>query len=258
MKKKHTLVVGGTRGTGRVLVKTLAEEDHIVSVIGRKMFIESNRHIPNVQYWLLDLLNQDDRTKALTEMIHQNGKLNNLVFFQRYRDDGDDWTGEIETSLTATKQIIDCLVDEFDETIENSIVIVCSIASRFIAEEQPVGYHVAKAGLKQMARYYAVTLARKGIRVNCVSPGTVLKEESRNFYMNNSQLCDLYKQTIPLGRMGTSEEIANVVAYLCSEKSSFITGQDIVIDGGLSLVWQETLARKLTSTNYLNIARKNS
>lgn len=255
MKRKHTLVVGGTRGTGRVVVKTLAQEDHIVSVIGRKTFIESDRHIPNVEYWLLDLLDKDGRTKALTEMVNKNGKLNNLIFFQRYRDDGDDWSGEIETSLTATKQIIDCVVDEFDDTSEKCIVIVSSIASHFIAAEQPISYHVAKAGIKHMACYYAVLLASKGIRVNCVSPGTVLKEESKNFYLKNRQLRDLYKQIIPLGRMCTSKEIANVVIFLCSEKSSFITGQDIVIDGGLSLIWQETLARKLASINDRDIRR---
>lgn len=107
-----------------------------------------------------------------------------------------------------------------------------------------------------MVRYYAVTLGPRRIRVNSVSPGTVLKDESKDFYLKNEQLYNLYKGIIPLGRMGTAEEVANVVAFLCSSKASFITGQNIVVDGGLSLIWQETLARKVASLDHLRVTRQ--
>lgn len=256
MKKKHTLIVGGTRGIGRALVKTLAEQGHAVSVIGKRSPLKSDKNIPNVSYWILDLLDKDSLLRALTEIINQNGKLNNLIFFQRYRGEGDDWTGEIEVSLTATKDIIELLADKFDDANGNSIIIISSIASHFVAEEQPLSYHTAKAGLNQMVRYYAVALGPKGIRVNCVSPGTVLKDESKEFYLKNKQLHNLYKRITPLGRMGTSEDIAHAVEFLCSPKASFITGQNIVVDGGVSLQGHESLARKLTSLNNLNITRK--
>lgn len=256
MKKKHFLVIGGTRGIGRALVRTLAEESHVLSVIGRRRASEADRRIPDVHYWLVDLSDRERLSVVLAEIIRQNGKLSNLVFFQRYRGEGDDWIGEIQTSLTATKNIIERLVDEFDDTNENSIVIVSSIAGHFIAEEQPLSYHVAKAGLNQMVRYYAVALGPKGIRVNCVSPGTVLKDESRDFYLQNEQVYNLYRRIIPLGRMGTSEEIAHVIAFLCSPKASFMTGQNIVVDGGLSLQSHESLARKLTSLNHVTITRQ--
>lgn len=246
MKKKHSLIVGGTRGIGRVLVRTFAEENHLLSVIGRRPPLETDQNIPDVHYWLVNLLDQERLSVALAEIIRQNGKLNNLVFFQRYRGKEGDWIGEIETSLTATKNVIESLVDEFDDTNENSIVIVSSVASHLIAEEQPLSYHVAKAGLNQMVRYYAVALGPKGIRVNCVSPGLILKEESKDFYLQNEQLYNLYKTSTPLGRLGTSEEIAQVIVFLCSPKASFITGQNIVVDGGLSLQWQASLACKLT------------
>ena len=256
MKKKHTLIVGGTRGTGRVLVRTLAEESRVLSVIGRHPPSESDRHIPDVYYWIVDLLEQEHLSTVLTEIIQQNGELNNLVFFQRYRGEGDDWRGEIETSLTATKNVIERLISEFDDAGDKSIVIISSVAGHLVAEEQPVSYHVAKAGLNQMARYYAVALGPKGIRVNCVSPGTVLKDESKDFYLQNKPLYDLYRRITPLGRMGTPEEIANVIAFLCSPKASFITGQSIVVDGGLSLQWHESLARQLTSLNHLKVSRQ--
>lgn len=256
MKKKHTLIVGGTRGIGRVVVRTLSKENHVLSVIGRRPPSEIDRHTPDVHYWVVDLLDPKRLSVALAEIIHQNGKLNNLVFSQRYRREEDDWIGEIETSLTATKNVIERLVDEFDDANENSIVIVSSIASHYVAEEQALSYHVAKAGLNQMVRYYALVLGPKGIRINCVSPGTVLKEESKEFYLQNKRLYNLYKRLTPLGRMGTSDDIANVIAFLCSPKASFITGQNIVVDGGVSVQWHESLARKLTPLEDLNPIRQ--
>lgn len=256
-KKKHALIIGGTRGIGRALVRTLAEEDQAMSVVGRRPPEEVDRHIPDTHYWTVDLLERGRLAVTLAEIIEQNGKLNNLVFFQRYRGEGDDWTGEIETSLSATKRVIEHLVSEFDDaSSDNSIVVVSSVASHYVAEEQPLSYHVAKAGLTQMVRYYAVTLGPKGIRVNSVSPGTILKDESKDFYLQNEQLYGLYKEITPLNRMGTSEEIADVIAFLCSSRASFVTGQNIVVDGGVSLQWHESLARQLTPLKDLSVTRQ--
>ncbi len=243
--KKHTLIIGGTRGIGRALVKTLAKENRVLSVIGKRPPIEKDTQIPNIRYWIVDLLNQKLLAETLTEIISQNGKLSSVVFFQRDRGEGDDWKQEIETSLTATRNVIEHLADKFDDSDERSIVIVSSIAGHYIAEEQPLSYHVAKAGLNQMARFYAVALGPKQIRVNCVSFGTILKEESKDFYLQNRKLHNFYKRITPLGRMGTAEDIAGVIAFLCSPKASFITGQNIIVDGGISLRSHESLARHL-------------
>jgi NAD(P)-dependent dehydrogenase (short-subunit alcohol dehydrogenase family) len=124
-------------------------------------------------------------------------------------------------------------------------VLVSSAASDVIAAEQGPGYHVAKAGLNQMARYYAVVLGQAGIRVNVVSPGTVLKPENRDFYLGDARLQALFKQVVPLGRMGTAQEIAEVIDFLGSSNASFITGQTLLVDGGVNLLSTETLARSL-------------
>ena len=246
MAKKHTLIVGGTRGIGHALVKILAKTGHVLSVIGRR--VPAHRlPIPNVNYWTVDLLDQERMSNALADIIKQNGKVNHLVFLQRYRGEGDNWAGEIETTLTDTKFVIEHLVDKFDNSGENSIVLVSSTAGHFVIDKQPLSYHVAKAGLNHMLRYYAVALGRKSIRVNGVSPCTIVKEESKDFYFQNKSLCNLYEKITPLGRMGRAREIAQVIVFLCSSESSFVTGQNLIVDGGMSLLYQESLARKLAS-----------
>jgi NAD(P)-dependent dehydrogenase (short-subunit alcohol dehydrogenase family) len=258
MSQKHTIIIGGTRGLGRALVSLFAEEDRLLSIVGRRNPSESDKQIPNARYWQLNLADIALLEKTLTEIVHENGKVANLVFFQRYRDKGDDWTGEIETSLTATQKTIEILKDNFDPDSAKSIVIVSSVASNLIAEEQPLSYHVGKAGLHQMVRFYAVKLGDRGIRVNSIAPGTILKEESQEFYLQNEPLQSLYRSIIPLGRMGTSQEVANTIAFLCSTQASYITGQNLVVDGGLSLQWQESLARKVVSLNNPSLARPKS
>ena len=183
--------------------------------------------------------------------------MNSIVFSHRYRGHDDDWAGELQLSLTATKNIIDYLADKFTDD-GGSIVIIGSIASYLIAEEQPLSYHVGKACINQMIRYYAVKLGPRGIRFNCISSGTILKDESKDFYLKNEKLYNLYKSLSPLNRMGTSEDIANAAVFLSSAKASFINGTNLVVDGGISLRGHESLARKLSSLNDLKVTREPS
>lgn len=243
--KEHVLIVGGTKGAGRAAARTFQAEGQAVSVIARRVPSSAERE-GVVGYWAADILNAASTRKALKAIWQQRGPLTSVLFFQRFRGDGDTWDGEIETSLTATNRIIETLVDDFDFR-DGSIVIVSSINACLISKQLPLGYHIAKAALNQMVRYYAVTLGARGIRLNSVSPGTFLKDESKDFFLKNKKLVSLYRKMIPLGRIGTAEEVVQTVLFLASPKSSFVTGQDIVIDGGVSLVYQETLARELSA-----------
>ncbi|MBK8038281.1 MAG: SDR family oxidoreductase [Verrucomicrobiaceae bacterium] len=243
-KKNHSLIIGGTRGMGRVLAGHLAKAGHRVSVIGRR---EPSPKLPRgIHFFSADLTQTDKLPEVLGEVVRIGGSLSRLVCLQRFKvAPGDAWLGEVATTLTATKIVIESLAEKFAAHGDRSIVLVSSVAAHLVASEQGPGYHVAKAGLNQLARYYAVILGPKNIRVNVVSPGTVLKPENRDFYRGAESLQTMFRKTVPLGRMGTAQEVASVIDFLGGPAASFVTGQTLLVDGGVNLVAPETLARLL-------------
>lgn len=254
-RTSHALVVGATRGIGRTLARAFLQEGRIVSIIGRRPASKVARDLRAASYWALDVCDSDQLSAGLKDIRRENGRFTHLICFQRYRGNEDQWKGELETSLSATKRIVEFACENFDGAKENSILFVGSIASQFIAEEQPVGYHVAKAALIGMTRYYAVMLGPRGIRVNCVSPGTVLKDESKAFYLQNKMLSRLYQELTPLRRMGSADEVAAVIRFFCSADASFVTGQNLVVDGGVSVQSHESLARRFRRMIHPKVTR---
>jgi NAD(P)-dependent dehydrogenase (short-subunit alcohol dehydrogenase family) len=244
----HTIIIGGTRGIGRVVVRKFCELGHKLSVFGQRKVNEKELH--GSCFFSIDLTNPLALRNVLEKALAINGKVDNLVLLQRFRGETDSWEGEISVSLTATRNIIEQLQFNFNDA--GSIVLISSHASKNVVSEQPLSYHIGKAALVQLSRWYAVKLGPKNIRVNCVTPGAVLKPESQDFYLKNNDLQNLFRRITPLGRMGWAEEIADVVLFLCSNKSSFVTGQDIAVDGGLSLHGQESLARLSISNDSKN------
>ncbi len=240
----HSIVFGGTKGLGRVVVRLFAQRGDAVSVISRSVPGVADQ-VPGASYRAADIADAAATQAALDAAVAAAGAPSYVVFCQRYRGKDDPWAGEIEVSLSASRRVVDALQGKFAKGSDCGIVFVSSVFGDRIGEGQPLSYHLGKAGMNHMARYYAVSLGREGVRSNAVTPFTFLKDESKEFYLGNKTLLGLYEEIIPLGRMATAEDSANVIAFLCSPAAGFVNGQNIYVDGGLSLVWPETLARKL-------------
>jgi NAD(P)-dependent dehydrogenase (short-subunit alcohol dehydrogenase family) len=244
MADRHFLVVGGTRGTGQALVQHLLRtESNLVSVFGRTH--DGSAH-PRLASYPVDVADAAALRSALDSAVAKQGKLDCVIFMQRNRAENDAFETDLSVALTATKNAVDYLVESTyfsNNGATNSIVMVSSIADHYIAPEQDIGYHVSKAGLVQLARYYALQLGRLGIRVNSVSPCVVIKEAAQDFYSKNSWITDRFERFIPLGRAGKSEDIVNAIMFLASDQASYITGQNIVVDGGLTLRSHESIIR---------------
>ncbi|MDR9835960.1 SDR family NAD(P)-dependent oxidoreductase [Herbaspirillum huttiense] len=244
MSERHFLVVGGSKGSGLALVEHLLAAGQRVSVLARSASPLPSSTLLNWQQ--LDVTDGGALRAALDACARSQGKIDSAVFMQRNRATGDAFETDLAVALTATRNAIDHLLAQGHFSLDesgNSIVMVSSIADHYVAPEQDLGYHVSKAGLVQLARYYALQLGAHGIRVNVVSPCVVIKEAAREYYRQNSWITDRFERFIPLRRAGSSRDIINAILFLTGEQSSYITGQNIVVDGGLSLRSHESIIR---------------
>jgi len=232
-----SLVVGGTRGIGKTIVEILKIRNDQIYTFSRRKNNDEN-HIS------IDL-GSTTSIKKIEDAL-SNKLIDNLIFCHRYR--GDDRKKEYQITVEAVCEVIELLKDKF--TKNGSIVVLSSSASRFVFDEQPVQYHTSRAALESLIRYYSQRLGSKGIRCNCVLLGTVIKEENKKFFNEDNPVTKLIKEITPLNNIGQAKDIANLVEFLCSNKSSFITGQSINVDGGLSVVGQESIARRLKKLNH--------
>lgn len=246
MSGPHAVVVGGTRGLGLVVVERFLARGCNVTIISRN---PTPQHADNacVRHLPADLERTDSLDGIPKAACAAFGPLSYLVLCQRFRGSGDPWEGELRVGLTASKHLIEGFGDHFAAIGDRAIGVVSSVYAQYVGSSQPVGYHVVKAGLNEMVRYYAAALGRRGIRVNAIMPLTYLKQESRHFYEDNAGLMDLYGRLVPLGRMGTSEDSANALSFLCSEQAAFINGQSLLVDGGVSVLWPEEVAKSFAS-----------
>ena len=234
---KTSIVVGGSRGIGLTISEMFVQRGDYTYVISRSINNSVGIHIP------VDITNSEQIHKAFERIFNHNSTIDHLVFSQKNRKKSSNEDYEFNLTLNSIVEIIEIAKNHFNKNA--SIVALGSPASQFIFDEQPLDYHLSKGALESLVKYYAVKLGSSGIRVNSILPGTITKKENLYFYKNNLELTSLFKKIIPLGRQGTDKDVARLVKFLCSDDSSFITGQSILVDGGLSLVGQESLARKL-------------
>ncbi|MCX6050968.1 MAG: SDR family NAD(P)-dependent oxidoreductase [Campylobacterales bacterium] len=253
---KYFVVVGGSKGIGREFIKQVIKKktNRVLLLSRTNIDIKSE----NIVHFQTDLLSNEAIQTTINSIKKLDHKIDSLLFCQKYRPIDTkkrSLSDELMVSVESTKMIIEALRDSFSKKGLKSIVLVGSIASKFVATEQAVDYHIAKSALVGLMHYYAVSLANKGMRVNMVSPSTTLKDENRDFYKKNHELYDLYKSVSPQKKLLKSKNVTDLIRYLLSRKSKFVTGQNILIDGGLSLLWQEAVARNFKNIGNIKLTQ---
>lgn len=226
------LVVGGTSGLGLEFVNTRISEGHKVVVLSRQEF-----SLQGVTSITCDLSNLQEVSIIIKELSSSNLTFDSLLFFQRSRrnPDKDSWQSEFDVTVSSTRLFLQSSSSILSDDGDKSIVIVNSVAGTFITRDATDSYQISKAALLHLARYYAAKLGKDGIRINTVTPFTFVKDISRNYFESSNEWQQIVEKRIPLGRICTPIDIINLIDFLRGDKAQYITGQEIFIDGGLSL-----------------------
>ena len=168
------------------------------------------------------------RDRAIDILVNNAGS---LVARTRVLDFTEDlWERVMMLNLTSAFFLAQAVLHGMAERKRGYIVNISSVAARFGGGLGALAYSSAKAAVSTMTKGLTKEFACQGIRVNCVSPGTIDTGYHRAF--STAEGLDSVRANTPAGRLGTAEEIADAVVFLCSDQASFIHGQVIEINGG--------------------------
>ena len=236
------LVTGASRGIGKAIALSLAQDGYDIVVNYRDNQAAAHSCLTSIQaaggsgrLLAFDVSDRAACAAAISEDIKQHGAYYGVVLnagitrdsaFPAMKD--EDWDSVLGTNLHGFYNVIKPLIMPMVRRRAPGRVVVLSSVSGLIGNRGQSNYAAAKAGLIGAAKSLALELAKRQITVNCVAPGLIETE------MIESAPEDLIKNAIPLRRLGQPEEVAGLVAYLCSDRASYITRQVIAIDGGLA------------------------
>jgi NAD(P)-dependent dehydrogenase (short-subunit alcohol dehydrogenase family) len=232
-----TLVFGGRSPIALALCKQLRDTSHEVHLVTRKIDPEIQKIASQLNISVLhqcDLLNSMASIDFVSKVDQQVNGLRGIAFLHRYRSKIHDSFAQYAVEVYTPYQILESLA-KVPRLNELAVVLTSSPAATGVVSDQNFQYHASKAATEQLVRFASVRFAKNKLRTNGINPGAlVFKERAAEFYKNNPQILEEAENSIPLGRVAQVSDIASVVMFLLSESSSFINGQIINVDGGLS------------------------
>lgn len=246
---KVAIITGSSRGIGKASAIALAEA-------GAKVVISSRKQdaCDAVAQEINDRFGADTAfayaasisdKQALTELVNKSrakfGQIDILVcnaasnpYYGPLAEISDDQFRKIlDNNILSNHWLIQLCAPEMIERGDGSIIIISSIGG-LRGSTSIGGYNVSKAADFQLARNYAVEYGKHGVRVNCIAPGLIKTDFARALW-ENPERQKAANTTVPLRRIGEPEEIAGGVVFLASKASAFMTGQALVIDGGVTI-----------------------
>jgi NAD(P)-dependent dehydrogenase (short-subunit alcohol dehydrogenase family) len=243
LKNKVIIVTGGSGLIGQAII------NHIKSESGTAINFDINTETDlNIDQIRTDITDEKSIDESLALVIKNYNQINGLVnnAYPRTKDWGNQfedveyssWNKNMEMQLGSVFLISKKVLKHFTNHNEGSIVNIASIygvvGNNFNVYNgtnltSPVAYSAIKGGLINLTKYLASYYGHQNIRVNCVSPGGVFDDQDAVFVEN-------YKKIVPMKRMGLPEDIAPSVSFLLSEEASYITGQNLIVDGGWTCI----------------------
>lgn len=238
-KGRKALVTGGTRGIGATIAQRLLDAGAAVVVVGRSRTDD----IPASATFIAGDVSTNEGVKAIAEQaLAALGGLDILVnnaggskaFLGGTESIPDEeWQHDLALNLLAAVRLTNATLPALRASNAASIVNISSSAAT-MPFPFSVHYGAAKAALDYYSRTLAVELGSTGIRVNVVTPGPISTPNSDELRKQFPISGDEWNQYVPLGRIGATEDIAEVVALLASERGKFLTGVNYPVDGGMT------------------------
>lgn len=243
LKDRVVFVTGGASGIGRAVAIRLSEEGAKVAVAdlncdGARTVADEVRGHPLT----VDVTDLDAVRSAVDEAASVLGPIDGLVNCAGWttikpfvETNGDMWRRAIDVNLVGTINVVRAVLDGMTERKRGSIVLVSSDAGRVGSGGEAV-YSGAKAGVIGFAKAIAREVSRHGIRVNVVCPGPTDTPMMAAASEESARRTEAILKAIPFRRLGSPEELAAAIVFLASEDASYITGQTLSVNGGLSMV----------------------
>ncbi|WP_322795785.1 SDR family oxidoreductase [Tepidiforma sp.] len=237
---KHVFVTGGGTGIGLACARRIAEEGGSVTIAGRRESVlqEAAAALGSAaDYIVCDVASDASVEAALAELQRRHGRLHLAVNAAGTGTVGSvlngpvsEFTRVLDTNLTGVYRVMQHEARLMRESGGGSIVNISSIAGTH-THRWMTAYCVAKAGLNMLTRCAADDLGEFRIRVNAVAPGLVPTDLAAGLVANEETVAE-YLRRMPLARLGTTDDIANTVAFLLSDDADWVTGMVLPADGG--------------------------
>jgi 3-oxoacyl-[acyl-carrier protein] reductase len=245
VSERVALVTGGSRGIGKAIVVALANAGAKVAFIYQSNKTAADQLVSeltaagrDVYAIQADVSKKADADAAIENVVAKWGRLDILVNNAGIIRDKlvlamspEEWNEVINTNLTSVFNFCQGAIRPMMGNRFGRIVNMSSVAADYSNPGQ-ANYAASKAGIEGFSRCLATEYAKRGITVNCVAPGFI--ETDMTIAVVNAA-GDKIKNSIPAKRLGKPEDIANAVLFLASADSSYITGQTLKVDGGLTL-----------------------
>jgi len=237
-KNKKILVTGATGGIGRDIVKKFISLEGNVVATGTN--IEKldllKKDFPNVNVIKFDISDHskieefiDNASTQLTglDILINNAGTNMDNLSLRMKD--DEWKKVIDINLTSTFLLSKHAIKKMLKNKFGRVVNITSVVGH-TGNLGQANYAASKSGIIGMSKSLALEYAKKNITVNCISPGFIVSDMT----MNIAEKVKLYLTSrIPMGKLGTGEDVSNCAAFLSSDQASYITGETIHVNGGM-------------------------
>ncbi|KAL9621603.1 MAG: hypothetical protein Q9160_003995 [Pyrenula sp. 1 TL-2023] len=246
LRGKVVLVTGGTKGIGRAIVKAfLAESSDVHFCARNKSDIltavqDLAQRFPDscVNGDVVDVSSPDVVRGWVRSVAEKRGGVVDVIVANVSSLGGGEgdvrWRQSFDIDMMHTVAMVDA-AKPYLEKSRGSVVSIASVSGRDVDFTAPGPYGAMKAALVHYTAQLAHTMAPKGVRANAVSPGNIYIEDGV-WGQIEREAPELFKRQMelnPMGRMGKAEEVANAVVFLASEKASFISGTNMVVDGSL-------------------------